>query len=641
MGEIKNATALVSATDTHRHHDAVEDCLEKDLPDLYPVNCHPKTFFAASIKSKDLDESSERTNDGKNSDIANGGSVTFSQSWACFIPFLWNSLWTGIGLFQSVVVAYVLQTFFNTDTRADVKLFRSVMSMEGGSTSSIVASSPPALLLLALLTLTVLVIHPDGFTWIALRKLRGSIMYLFESSTTCWAWVLNDFGAVVSTVLALTTFASLFFFCYLLHRTLRPRSNKKLEISANGAVTSSSSSQTQEKSRKKRRKGNKNRATNKTSSTRTEASSSVAAKSSSVVVELARSISDSARSSVNHVESFSSSASEKESSLPALQEDAIMQSQENYDIPEPPRLRIESLSTIDTISLDPSTEEASVGSGVSGGSTPQQPPSVESNARSTTTRPSRARKTRSSQPLRNPTTPRSRKSENYSKGKNTAAPSVVSRWDALKPVNNTNEMVDTKPTKGNRKNLQASASRSPQGGKQSTFAAKQNNPIATRQIAEAPGMSPPSNASVPPSHTVESFWYNDDNAMHTPDRNALMSSFLHDNDDTTTGWSLNPRSPSFTPSQTVSGLRPPPGLTPPSHAPPGFDKNPMEPLLLPPATPPPGLSSVPGLTLPSGCTSPSFMRPRENPFVDDEDEEQIANELQELGGQMVGSVLDF
>ena len=171
MGERENSTAVMSVTDT-QHNNDTEDCLEKDLPDLYPVNCHPKTCFATGISSKDLGESSGRTNDGNHSDTTQG-SVSLSQSLACFIPFLWNSLWTGIYLPQSILLTFFMQTFFNTDTWADAKLFRSVMSIEAGG-ASIVSSSwpPPALLLFALLTLAVLISHPDGFTWIALGKLR-------------------------------------------------------------------------------------------------------------------------------------------------------------------------------------------------------------------------------------------------------------------------------------------------------------------------------------------------------------------------------------------------------------------------------------------------------------------------------------
>lgn len=49
-----------------------------------------------------------------------------------------------------------------------------------------------------------------------------------------------------------------------------------------------------------------------------------------------------------------------------------------------------------------------------------------------------------------------------------------------------------------------------------------------------------------------------------------------------------------------------------------------------------------GLSLPNG-SSPMIRssRVKENPFDADDDDDQIAAELQELGGQMVGSILDF
>jgi hypothetical protein len=136
---------------------------------------------------------------------------------------------------------------------------------------------------------------------------------------------------------------------------------------------------------------------------------------------------------------------------------------------------------------------------------------------------------------------------------------------------------------------------------------------------------------------------------------AQMSTVTSTNDSTTTTAStLNPNSPSFAPSHPV-GLRPPPGLVHPN----GLDSfknntstnynSQMPSLFLPSPTTTssaplsPGLA-VPGLTLPSGCTtsSPSSFlhHPRDNPFVDD-DEEQIAAELQELGGKMVDGILDF
>lgn len=169
MGETKNPTAVMSVTDTT--HGAV-DCLERDLPDLYPVNCHPKTSFMTGTKSKDMDESSERTNDGSHSDESSHASVSFAQSLVCFIPFLWNAVWAGIYFIQSFILTNLMQTFSENDKWADIKVFRSVASPAAGSSTGVASWPPPALLFFALLTLTVLVVHPDGFTWIALRKLR-------------------------------------------------------------------------------------------------------------------------------------------------------------------------------------------------------------------------------------------------------------------------------------------------------------------------------------------------------------------------------------------------------------------------------------------------------------------------------------
>ena len=142
MGEPTNSTApSMSATGTHHHHDA-EDCIEKNLPDLYPVYFHSKTFFGATIKSKEMDESSERTNDGNIAiDGASVASANVSHSWASFFPLLWNSMLTCIYLLQSFVVTNCLQTSFNTNTWEDVKIFRSVMSMEGGGSASASASA--------------------------------------------------------------------------------------------------------------------------------------------------------------------------------------------------------------------------------------------------------------------------------------------------------------------------------------------------------------------------------------------------------------------------------------------------------------------------------------------------------------------
>lgn len=52
------------------------------------------------------------------------------------------------------------------------------------------------------------------------------MMILFHSSSTCWAVAVNDYGAIISTLLALSTFSSLFFFAYVLHKTISSRTSE-------------------------------------------------------------------------------------------------------------------------------------------------------------------------------------------------------------------------------------------------------------------------------------------------------------------------------------------------------------------------------------------------------------------------------
>jgi hypothetical protein len=56
--------------------------------------------------------------------------------------------------------------------------------------------------------------------------IRNGTSFVMQSSSTCWAIVVNDYGAIVSTILALSTFATLLFFVYVLHRTLKCRTIK-------------------------------------------------------------------------------------------------------------------------------------------------------------------------------------------------------------------------------------------------------------------------------------------------------------------------------------------------------------------------------------------------------------------------------
>lgn len=72
---------------------------------------------------------------------------------------------------------------------------------------------------------------------------RNAIYTLLESSTTCWNFIIADYG-ILSTCAALATFASLFGLMYVLHKTLTPRTPKTSKVAKSSDR------------KKKKRKGN-------------------------------------------------------------------------------------------------------------------------------------------------------------------------------------------------------------------------------------------------------------------------------------------------------------------------------------------------------------------------------------------------
>jgi hypothetical protein len=81
---------------------------------------------------------------------------------------------------------------------------------------------PPTLKLLAIFTIVAFIVHPDGMTWVVLGKLRNAIRAIMESSSTCWNYVVADFG-ILTTIMALATFGSMLFLVFIVHRTLASR----------------------------------------------------------------------------------------------------------------------------------------------------------------------------------------------------------------------------------------------------------------------------------------------------------------------------------------------------------------------------------------------------------------------------------
>ena len=111
------------------------------------------------LKSKEMEESTERTTSNEENRDNN---VTLLESWMMLhMPLLLQPLWGGVEIIRSIFITYVLESLLMV--KADNKFYRSIVMSE---------SWPPALVFLAVVTLTALIIHPDGFTWIVLRKIR-------------------------------------------------------------------------------------------------------------------------------------------------------------------------------------------------------------------------------------------------------------------------------------------------------------------------------------------------------------------------------------------------------------------------------------------------------------------------------------
>ncbi|KAG7338584.1 hypothetical protein IV203_029757 [Nitzschia inconspicua] len=103
---------------------------------------------------------------------------------------------------------------------------------------------PPAFTALALLTVVTLVIHPDGLTWIILGKLRDAMYAAVSTFVQCWELFMYDYG-LIPTVVAATTLACLVFLVFVVFRTLSPKPKPLVN------------SQTERK--KKKKKGNSRR----------------------------------------------------------------------------------------------------------------------------------------------------------------------------------------------------------------------------------------------------------------------------------------------------------------------------------------------------------------------------------------------
>ncbi|GKY93474.1 hypothetical protein MPSEU_000314900 [Mayamaea pseudoterrestris] len=88
---------------------------------------------------------------------------------------------------------------------------------------------PPALTLLASLTVVAIVLQPEGYTWIIFRRAGDCVVIAIRESSTVWSILVNNFGTILSTIMATSVFIGLFGFAYVLHRALSPRPKLHLQ----------------------------------------------------------------------------------------------------------------------------------------------------------------------------------------------------------------------------------------------------------------------------------------------------------------------------------------------------------------------------------------------------------------------------
>jgi hypothetical protein len=531
---------------------------------------------------------------------------------------------------------------------------------------------------------------------------RSGMVSSLQSTSLWWALVVNDYGTLISSLLALATFASLFFLAYVLHKTLSPKQDTTRPI-------------TPEKQKKKKRRGNHHNKGNRSGGRIKGAQQQQQQTKSASVTAVSP---EPALESISTKEEMIVQGNENVFSLKTLVEGKPMSPQMPSSVPSPERLikalkedtapsriRSTSASTADTIAT------CSDDGTVSERSSPARVilpviESVPAVSASTLSRADDGLFQPSATSVRKEQSRRGKKHGNVDVSKAThtsdAVPIVpTSRWDALKPDRSVGAGRRVQP-KGRTGPQQVVRFHSVQNrpNQQSSPLIK---PIA-RPTIPSPKLAPaePTHTPIPGSDLVvprevispvaaslqsceigASTWsqlptmtYEDrpltgllapfarspardssvaEKYFASPLRNSDQATFFSSELNANTS-ELNANSPSWLQTNTniassaatlpvpsIGSVRAPPGLT---LADGGNGLQASFSSQAPSETP--FLSTYNGLSV-RPC--PPFSKPslvsynvKENPFDESDNEEdvdQIEAELQELGGQMVGSILDF
>ncbi|KAL7573708.1 hypothetical protein ACA910_007748 [Epithemia clementina (nom. ined.)] len=688
------------------------------IPSSPPSPCPISSYIQLSDRHIDVvNESSTAvrlisTVDSQNSDDDESSFSCFDVVRALCLPLLWQSFCAGLEIVRYVLLGQLIEQ--------DGKLSEAAIRVSSPTSWLSLVESPAAascLTCLALLACVAMAVHPDGLTWIALRKLRELLMSILHSSTTCWAWLLNDDTGVISTILALTTFCALFFFCYVLHRTLAPKQPRRLiktePPTAHSASTAASSPNvsspggTASKKKKKKKHAAKRRNVIPATSTTNEASRPRRDQSPVPVQQFAQTKEPKLcpfSATKNSIESIlPGSISSRTSTETTLSNDSGMLIGSAVAIPKsaptetekpqlceekPPRLRVSSGSTAETVtsSVASSVQEDEI----SASSLPSQNQPKQKNHHHN--RSKRATNSRGGRPGYN--------SNNYYHNNSISSPQntnelVVSRrWDALKPeTQQASSRTNRLPYSSNSHKQSSGAGniatslgqqshRGNAHGGYSSTPLRYSNGNST-QSTPRKELSPEVARSQNTGETIEcSPDVRQMQALLPPVENGYASRYYiqfaspsslppQSPSDSFFSSNLNPQSPPFAPSTPPKVLRAPPGLSLPlqqqhfqqqqqqhQHQQLPFDNRMGEFLippsygpydhLLPSAPPPPGLLVSTSVTLPPGSSSPLGFRTSvgsalpDNPFQGEEENDALIEaELQELGGRMIGSILDL
>ena len=169
---------MASSPEPERSNKASESSSFTHFQQTYgPALLTPRSSSCASSSTSTATEGilqgellNSATAEGRTSKIndTKESSSLFVWELLLYIPIFLQSIFGSLHIVRSLALGWLIQ---QASTRAPVwlglqhleELVRKVDTH---------AWPPPALLFLAVLTITALVVHPDGFTWVLLRKLR-------------------------------------------------------------------------------------------------------------------------------------------------------------------------------------------------------------------------------------------------------------------------------------------------------------------------------------------------------------------------------------------------------------------------------------------------------------------------------------